>query len=67
MAGVFETLVGVGLLTPDTGEAMIRAVGFRNLTVHGHASINWGIVRVVTAMRLDDFADFARKVAGTLP
>ncbi len=42
---------------------MQGAVGFRNIAVHNYQSIDWNIVHAVTYQGLEDFRDFAAKLA----
>ncbi len=39
-ADAMRVLAAHGVLTPDLGQALARAVGFRNLLVHGYADVD---------------------------
>lgn len=41
---------------------MFRIVGFRNILVHGYASVDLGVVRDVVEHRLDDLLGFVTAV-----
>lgn len=41
--------------------------GFRNLLVHGYATVDLDVIEEVLAERLDDFVDFAGAVRARLP
>ncbi len=62
MAGVFGTLRDLGVIEPDTCEAMTKAVGFRNIAVHNYTAINWEIVHAVCTDSMDDFRRFAQEI-----
>ncbi|MEO6120840.1 MAG: DUF86 domain-containing protein [Acidimicrobiales bacterium] len=51
-----------GVLDADTAEAMARAVGFRNVLVHGYASVDDQLV-IDQLGRLDLLQDFVATVA----
>ncbi len=64
---LFTLLEGAGWLPPDLAERLRRMTGFRNVLVHGYASIELDIVEEVLAERLDDLVEFAGAVRGRLP
>lgn len=51
-----------GVLAPELAEALSRAVGFRNLLVHGYAEIDDRLV-VAQLDRVDDLAGFVASVS----
>jgi uncharacterized protein YutE (UPF0331/DUF86 family) len=61
-ADAMRTLARHGLLSRDEGETMAKAVGFRNLLVHGYAEIDDR--RVVSYLtEIDRVAAFVRALA----
>ena len=44
-----------------------RMAGFRNLIVHGYASVDLGIVRSVVENNLDDLLLFVARIRARLP
>lgn len=62
MGDVFTALSTEGILDPSVANALRRAVGFRNLSVHAYANIDWQRVFDIIQHRLDDFRTFARCV-----
>ena len=63
MGGVFEILRELGIIEPETCEAMTGAVGFRNVAIHSYTNINWAIVHAICTDSLDDFRRFAKEIA----
>ncbi|MEE8441029.1 MAG: DUF86 domain-containing protein [Spirochaetia bacterium] len=63
MADAFRTLEKHNLLDNDTVERLVRAVGFRNVSVHEYQEIDWKIVFSIITMHLDDFRTFVRLVS----
>ena len=61
MGSVFAALKRLGAITPDTCEAMTRAVGFRNVAVHAYSAINWEVVFAICHKSLADFRRFANE------
>lgn len=51
-----------GVSEPDLAESLARAVGFRNILVHGYADVDDDLV-VAELDRLADLAAFVRAVA----
>ncbi len=45
-------------------ERMVKAVGFRNLSVHEYDKINWEIVFDIATKRVNDFKNYARIMDG---
>ena len=62
MGGVFGALQQLGAITPETREAMTKAVGFRNIAVHNYRVINWEIVFAICTRSLADFRRFAKEI-----
>ena len=63
MAGVFGALGDLGVIEPETCEAMTKAVGFRNVAIHNYTVINWEIVHAICTDSIDDFRRFAKEIA----
>ena len=64
MGDVFAILVSEKLISPETGLALRRAVGFRNLSIHAYDQVDWERVFDIVHKRLDDFRKFADAVIG---
>ena len=63
MAGSFDQLRRLDLISDELATRMRRAVGFRNVAVHGYQAVNWNVVYAIITTRLTDFVEFARVVA----
>jgi uncharacterized protein YutE (UPF0331/DUF86 family) len=59
MGDVFSILVAEKLISEETGMALRKAVGFRNLSVHAYDQVDWERVFEIVHGRLDDFRKFA--------
>ncbi len=59
---LFDLLATGGWVPPETALAMRRAVGFRNVVVHGYASVDVDVVRDVVEHHLQDLLDFAEAI-----
>jgi uncharacterized protein YutE (UPF0331/DUF86 family) len=64
MGDVFAILAAEKLIPEETGMALQRAVGFRNLSVHAYDQVDWERVFDIVHERLDDFRKFAAAIAG---
>lgn len=64
MGDVFAILVAEKLIPEETGLALRKAVGFRNLSVHAYDQVDWERVFDIVHERLDDFRKFADAIAG---
>lgn len=62
MGGIFDVLSASGIINADVAAQMKRAVGFRNVAVHGYEAINWHIVFAIVQNHITDFENFARDV-----
>ncbi len=51
-----------GVYPPELGESMSRAVGFRNLLVHGYRDVDHAVV-VANLSRLSEFERFVADVS----
>jgi uncharacterized protein YutE (UPF0331/DUF86 family) len=63
---LMELLVRGGWLVPELGSRLRRAIGFRNVVVHGYASVDMDIMRDVLARGLDDLANFVVAIRARL-
>jgi uncharacterized protein YutE (UPF0331/DUF86 family) len=63
MGAVFSILSKEGLIPVETGIALQKAVGFRNLSVHAYDQVDWERVYEIVHNRLDDFRCFASAIA----
>lgn len=50
----------------DTAEALIAAVGFRNIAVHAYQDIDWDIVYSIVTARLHVFQDFIKQIVNKI-
>lgn len=66
MGDVFTILVLEKLIPEETGLALRRAVGFRNLSVHAYDQVDWERVFDIVHGRLDDFRKFADAITGIM-
>lgn len=55
---MFGLLAQAGWMDAALAETMFRIVGFRNILVHGYASVDLDVVRDVVSYRLDDLLTF---------
>jgi uncharacterized protein YutE (UPF0331/DUF86 family) len=62
MGEVFLLLARDGLIPDSVAEALRKAVGFRNLSVHAYDRVDWDRVFEIVHHRLDDFRVFAAYV-----
>lgn len=62
MRGAFAALLRVQVLSRETAERMMRAVGFRNTAVHTYQQIDWMIVHSIVHRHLTDFSDFVKEI-----
>lgn len=67
MAGVFSVLAHHNVITPDLGNRLERAVGFRNISVHEYQEVDWTRVYRIMTEDLEDFREFARAVLQAFP
>ena len=63
MGDVFAVLTAEKLIPEESGLALRRAVGFRNLSVHAYDQVDWERVFDIVHQRLDDFRKFADAIA----
>lgn len=59
---MFRVLAEAGWIDEALAETMSRVVGFRNILVHGYASVDIAIVRDVASSRLGDLLAFVEAV-----
>ncbi|TAE91625.1 MAG: DUF86 domain-containing protein [Verrucomicrobia bacterium] len=59
MGQVFEILSNEKIITEQTGVALRKAVGFRNLSVHAYDQVDWEQVFVIIHQRMNEFRAFA--------
>lgn len=62
MAGCFKSLKNGGILSGPLTERLQKAVGFRNISVHEYADIDWQLVFDSIHHHLDTFKEFMRVV-----
>ncbi len=62
MGETFETLHSMGILDRNTATRLKKAVGFRNIAVHGYDQIDFAIVFSIITKHLSDFKGFTRAV-----
>jgi uncharacterized protein YutE (UPF0331/DUF86 family) len=66
MAGAFDHLQELDVISAALASRLKGAVGFRNVAIHADRSIDWAIVHSITHERLDDVRAFARAVLSHL-
>ena len=62
MAESFEKLKEEGIITAELGEKLMKAVGFRNISVHEYQNIDWEIVFSIIHHRIGDFKKYIKAV-----
>ncbi|MEE9343478.1 MAG: DUF86 domain-containing protein, partial [Gammaproteobacteria bacterium] len=55
MGEVFDTLCDLNIINQQTASNMKRAVGFRNIAVHGYNKIDFTIVYSIITEQIQDF------------
>lgn len=60
MSDTFRQMARRDMPAADVAENLSKAVGFRNIAVHNHDTINWAIVHAIATRHLDDFRAFAK-------
>ena len=63
---LFDLLAAAGWVPHETALAMRRAVGFRNVVVHGYASVDVDLVRDVVEHHLQDLLAFVVAIRARL-
>lgn len=66
MGRTFDILAQAGVIPPELGRRLKKAVGFRNVAVHNYDEINWAIVHAIALDHLGDFSEFARVITSAL-
>jgi len=59
---LFERLADAGWVEPSQRRTLVAMAGFRNILVHGYASVDPGIVRDIVENRLSDLTDFVATI-----
>jgi len=67
MGEVFTILVAEKMIPEDTGIALRKAVGFRNLSVHAYDQVDWERVFDIVHDHLDNFRKFAAAISKIIP
>jgi uncharacterized protein YutE (UPF0331/DUF86 family) len=65
MAGNFQGLSDVGVLSFSLSEKLQRSVGFRNISVHEYTRIDWALVFDLVHNHLNNFEEFIASVLKT--
>ena len=60
---LFLELIAKKVLSQETAQGMVKAVGFRNLLVHRYAAIDWARVQQSLLKDLGLFRQFAGEIA----
>jgi uncharacterized protein YutE (UPF0331/DUF86 family) len=60
----FERLAQHGVLEPATSRQLQKAVGLRNVVVHGYGHVDVGMVHAAATVGVGDLDAFARQVGG---
>lgn len=66
MGDTFIALANQNIISMDLAKNMVKAVGFRNISVHQYQTINWEIVYVIATKNLNDFSFFAKAIYKTI-
>lgn len=64
---IFELLAKHGYIAEPLGRALRTAVAFRNVLVHGYASVDKAIVRDIVENHLGDLLAFVAAIRGRMP
>ena len=64
---LFALLRRAGWLDDELSERLQQMAGFRNLLVHGYASVELDVVEEILSDRLDDLNEFVASVRDRLP
>ncbi|MGH8672768.1 MAG: type VII toxin-antitoxin system HepT family RNase toxin [Burkholderiales bacterium] len=59
----FDVLAELGLIQNELAGRMVRAVGFRNVSVHRYIDTDWTIVMQIVESGVADLKEFARWAA----
>lgn len=62
MGEVFLSLGKQNVISNELAQKMIKAVGFRNISVHQYQSVDWKIVYSIATKNLDDFTAFSKVI-----
>jgi uncharacterized protein YutE (UPF0331/DUF86 family) len=63
MGDTFDILEKMNIINSDISSSMKKAVGFRNVAVHGYDKLDLAIVYAIASIKLRDFKQFASAVA----
>jgi uncharacterized protein YutE (UPF0331/DUF86 family) len=64
---LFALLSTAGWISAGTADAMRRAVGFRNIVVHGYAAVDGRVVREILERNVGDLLAFVAEIRAKLP
>jgi len=59
MGDTFDILKKLDIINSETSSSMKKAVGFRNVAVHGYDKLDLAIVYAIANSKLQDFKQFA--------
>jgi len=59
----FGELADLGLIPRALADRLVKAVGFRNVSVHRYVETDWAIVMQIVESGVTDLKDFARRSA----
>ena len=65
MGDTFNILEKMKVINPDISSSMKKAVGFRNVAVHGYDKLDLAIVHGIASNRLEDFKRYAKAISTT--
>ena len=63
MGSTFDILQSLNIIDSSLASSMKRAVGFRNIAVHGYAALDYEIIYAIISEQVSDFQQFARAVS----
>lgn len=63
MGDTFDILEKMDIVSSDISSSMKKAVGFRNVAVHGYDKLDLAIVYAIANYKLQDFKHFAKAIS----
>jgi uncharacterized protein YutE (UPF0331/DUF86 family) len=66
LADGFQRLAEKGIISAESGVALSRAVGLRNVVAHGYSGVDAALVHAAATQGVGDLDTFAREVADWL-
>ncbi len=63
MGDTFDILGNMNIINSETADSMKKAVGFRNVAVHGYDKLDLAIVYAIANKQLQAFKQFAKAIS----